>query len=399
MDSANEQANKISRYIDSDPDYVVRLTGKLVRCESINPPGDYAEISAIVREEMNAVGLETQTLEGESGRTNVVGKLRGTQNGGRNLCLTSHTDVVPPGDVQNWKRDPFLGEVIGHTIWGRGTADSKGQLASMLAGVKSIINSDMKLNGDLYVAAPVDDETAGKFGLRYLFSQKAIVADGIVFGEATGFGVAYTFKARMWFKIKVSGSGAHGAFPDKGINSIENAYKVIRTIKRLNLSTSKVLGRPTINLGMISAGNQPNMVPESCTCTFDVRWGPPLTADQVKSVISSELKKLQKSDKDLRAEIVDISEIRDPFTLPKNMQLVKCIDRTEHLLLKRRAPLIGWYSSGDVYHVIKSGNAKEGVIFGPGIPWMAHHPNECIEINDLRRGAKLYGLISALYCA
>jgi succinyl-diaminopimelate desuccinylase len=391
-------ASKIFRFLDSDSDYVVKLTSKFVKCRSINPPGDYSEISSIVRDEMNAIGLETRTLEGELGRTNVVGKLRGVADGGRDLCLSSHTDVVPPGDLQNWEHDPFLGEVIGHVIWGRGTADSKGQLAAMIAGVKAIINSNLKLRGDIYVAAPVDDETAGKFGLRYLFNQKAIVADGIIFGEATGFGVAHTFKARMWFKVKVSGSAAHGAFPERGINSIDNAYKVVKRIRRLNLSTSKALGRPTINLGMITAGSQPNMVPESCICTFDIRWGPPLTADQVKSRISKELNSFQKTDKNVRAEIIEVSEIRDPFTLPKDMHLVKCINKAENIVLGKEAPLIGWYSSGDVYHVIKNGNAEEGVIFGPGIPWMAHHPNEYIDIGDLQRGAKLYGLGALLYC-
>ena len=397
MDVSEASIEKICKSIRRDKDHAVQLAGKLIKCKSVNPPGDYAAVASLVREELGRIGLSTETVEGAAGRINVVGKLKGEGNG-KNLCLTSHTDVVPPGNLKNWKHDPFLGEVIGDVLWGRGAADSKGQLAAMISATRALIDSKMKLRGDVYLSAPVDDETAGSFGLRYLFSKQSIRADAIIFGEATGFGIAYTYKARMWFRITILGNGAHGAFPDKGTNSIEKAYTLIRAIKGLSLTSSPVLGRPTINVGTISGGLQPNLVPESCVCSFDVRWGPPLSAEEVKASIISLIKRLEKRDKTFRVDALEVTEIRDPFLLPKGMDIIRAIRQSGRLLLRKNLPLIGWYSSGDIYHVIKNGNAKEGVIFGPGIPWMAHAPNECIRVEDLGMGAELYAASAAAYC-
>ena len=97
-------AEKVLSRIEKD--VVLSYAQQLIRIPSVNPPGDYAAVSAWVKKELESIGLDVQTLEGEPGRPNVIGKLKGT-GGGEALCFSAHTDVVNTGDVSGWKYPPF----------------------------------------------------------------------------------------------------------------------------------------------------------------------------------------------------------------------------------------------------------------------------------------------------
>ena len=65
------------------------------------------------------------------GRPNVIAFLRGN-NPGKTILFEGHTDVVTPGDVSQWKYDPFGGEIVGDRLYGRGACDTKGNLAAAI---------------------------------------------------------------------------------------------------------------------------------------------------------------------------------------------------------------------------------------------------------------------------
>ncbi|MEK6709039.1 MAG: M20/M25/M40 family metallo-hydrolase, partial [Nitrospinota bacterium] len=102
---------------------VVEMTRELVRRPSINPPGDYAAVADCAEQMMREAGLaDIQRCTGEPGRPNLIGRLPGA-GGGPGFCLSSHMDVVDPGDRSAWRFPPFEARVEDGALWGRGSAD------------------------------------------------------------------------------------------------------------------------------------------------------------------------------------------------------------------------------------------------------------------------------------
>ncbi len=378
-------------------EWAVNYTSELVRRLSVNPPGDYAAVSAWVVRAFAEMGLEPRTLEGEPGRTNVVARISGV-GGGSSLCLASHTDVVNIGEAAKWRYDPFSAHIDGDGVmWGRGSADSKGMLAGMMAATRAILASGVRLRGDLYLVAYVDDETAGHFGLRHVFNEGLVKAENLILGEATLFEIQYVFKARIWFDLETIGRSAHGAFPERGINAIDKAYKVIEAIRGIPLTSHPKLGRDTVNIGKIQGGEQVNVVAGRCRTSFDIRWGPGRTSRDIRAAVQVALDSLKAEDPELVLGEMLVAEERDPLEFTPDNPLVRATQAAGKAL-GREIGLGGWYSSGELYPVYTAGHITNGLVIGPGEPWQAHAYDEHIPIKDLQEAARLYVLTAVNTC-
>ena len=376
---------------------VVEMARQLIRRPSVNPPGDYAAVAAYVMDVFKEMGLAIRVVEGEPGRPNIVGLLRGT--GGRpGFCLSSHMDVVGTLDASQWQHPPFEAVLADGVLHGRGSADSKGMLAAMIGAVKAIQAAGLKLQGDLYLVAAVDDETAGQFGLRHVIVEKAMEVESAILGEATNFDITHVFKGRIWFELEAIGKSSHGAFPQHGINAILKAYKVIQAVYGIRLGSHPRLGEDTISLGTIRGGTVVNVGPQSCTPAFDIRWGPPLTSRDIRARVMEAVRQVQQTDPDLKVGEIVASEERDPLEFPESVPLIRALQDGVKGVRGRAGGLVGWYSSGEIYHMHRLGGIKVGVIFGPGMPWMAHAFNEQIEVKDLVDGARVYALAALAQC-
>lgn len=376
-----------------DEKTVVQIASKLVTYPSINPPGDYAGVAGYVEGEMKSYGLDVSTLASKN-VINVLGKVKG-KRGGRSLCLSSHTDVVSPGDEKEWKYPPFEGKVKDGILWGRGSADSKGQLACMMAAVKAVMDADVRLKGDLYLVAPGDDESGGPNGLLYLFSKDLIKCDTLVLGEASRLEIAYTFKGTIWFEIEVIGKMAHGAFPERGVNAIDKACNIIRRVCELDLGSHPVLGKNTVNIGVINGGIAVNQVAPSCKVHFDFRFAPPLTKERILELFKGVIDEQKAKDKDLK-----VTEPRVYFDFlakefPKDSYLFESIKKAGKMVGKE-LELTGWYVD-DVWNR-SIGKIDHGTTFGPGDPDQAHSVDEHISVEDLLLGTKIYALTILNVC-
>lgn len=384
--------------VQIDQAVLEKYARELIRIPSVNPPGDYGEVSRWVANEMRAIGLEVTTLEGEPGRTNVIGRLPG-RGGGEALCLSAHTDVVGVGDPSLWAHPPFDAEVDDGVLHGRGSADSKGQLACILAAVRAIIESGISLKGDLWVTAPVDDETAGPMGLRYIFDSGAVKARHVIYGEATQFKIKNIYKSRLWFSVDVIGKAAHGAFPEQGVNAIDKAYSVIEAVRGIELRDHPVVGRDTVSVGILQAGDQVNKVAGEAKIWFDIRWGPGRSAADMKSAVHEALMTAQKRDPELRVQNICITEEREPLDFSTETSLMAAARKAGRELLDRDITDDGgWYSSGDLFWLWKNGHIDTGIVWGPGDPTQAHKVDEQIRTDDLLMGAKLYAYTAIMVC-
>jgi len=401
MQTQCELEREVLRRIDDG--YVVDLLQKLVRIPSVAPPCQLDEIASFVGEEMESYGLTVVTAgdhgEGWS-RPNVLGTLEGTgEDWG--LILNAHMDVVPPYDLSQWNLDPFAGEIVDGTIYGRGTADTKGSLAAMMAAGRAVALSGVTLGRTLAVVAWAGDEwtppDADWFnGESFLASHGFLKPAPYIGGEPYDLKICYISRGRIWFDFVVGGEATHSA-TGQGINAILKAIKLIQGIYQVNVGLHPVLGADSVNVGTIKGGTQTNMVPDECAFSFDIRFAPPLTASKVRMMVEEVVENLEEDDPDFELLKMEVPEKREPVQFPSDGGLVQAMLKAGQVGLGREMSLGGALSFGDIEDWKDEVGIVEACLFGPGETKQAHAINEHIKLDDLIAAAKVYAL-TALYC-
>src|SRR5919202_4091173 len=153
-----------------DRDLVVSLTRDLIRFESVNPPGNEQPVAEYLAEKMKSFGLEAEVQPFEPGRANLVARLKGKGSG--HLVFTGHLDVVPPGG-QEWQHGPFSGDLVDGKIYGRGSVDMKGGVASIAAAMVALKQAGFDPAADIVLAATGGEE-AGMTGAIAMVEQRAL---------------------------------------------------------------------------------------------------------------------------------------------------------------------------------------------------------------------------------
>jgi acetylornithine deacetylase/succinyl-diaminopimelate desuccinylase family protein len=378
-----------------DEKYVVKLLRNLVQIPSINPPGDYNEISSFIIDEIKSYGADVQIFEHYKDRPNIVCSLKNSDSE-PTLLIDAHFDTVPPYNLEKWKYDPFSAKIVDGAIFGRGTTDCKGCLAAMMAATKALVEADCDLQGNLLLVAWADDEWRPKDSLwfngeSYLAKNKLITADMAIFGEPYDLKVIYMSKGRVWFEFNVEGKACHSA-AEGGVNAIVKALKLVEAIYSLKLGTHPIAGKDTINVGTIRGGDQTNMVPDWCTLSFDIRFSPPLTATTVEQKVTTKLKELKTTVPDFVLKSVKTTQKIDPIECPIDAQVIKALMKAGGTVLGKDPELGGAVSFGDVAEWKELIGLKEFCMFGPGALDQAHAINEHILINDLIMATKMYAL-------
>jgi len=346
-------------------------------------------------EEVKKAGLETP-------RINVIGKLKSSHGKEPVLVLDSHTDTVPAGS--GWSVDPFGGIIKDGKIYGRGASDCKGGLASMTAAMDALVRSEIEFEGTVIITATVDDEIAGTLGARYLLEKGYIKPTYAIVGEGSqsttepkALDVVTTFGGRTWIKMATKGKAAHGGAPHLGINAIDKMIKVILAVEKELKIKPHPLYPGTINLGTIRGGTKTNVVPDYCEATFDIRFGPGETVDNILNKIGKIVEKIQSEDPELTVTEITPFERREAFEVPPEHELVKTL--TKHIvnIVGKPPKYVGTLGSGNAYHywdVLKA----PAVFFGPGYPPTLHKPDEYVEIDMLKYTTKIYVLTALDLC-
>src|SRR5258708_7260948 len=185
-----------------DRDYTRETLVSLVRINSINPslapgaPGE-REIASFIAKSLETAGLTTEAFEPEAGRITVLGRIRGT-GGGRSLMLNAHCDTV---DVAGMA-EPFSGAIRDGRVYGRGSFDMKGSLAACMAAAKALVDTGVRLRGDVLVAA-VADEEYGSLGTSDLI--RRVKVDGAIVQEPTALEASLAPKSYLCIEAKITG--------------------------------------------------------------------------------------------------------------------------------------------------------------------------------------------------
>jgi acetylornithine deacetylase len=199
-----------------------------------------------------------------NGNPNVVAVLKGTGDG-RSLILNGHIDVVPVGDEQNWKHDPFSGLIEAGKLYGRGSTDMKGGTVALLLALEAIIQSGIHLKGDVIFQSVIEEESGGAGTLAAVL--KGYRADGAIIPEPTNMKIFPKQQGSMWFRIHVKGKSAHGGTRYEGVSAIEKSMIVVQRLAELEKERNQRITDPLyekilipipINVGKLKSGDWPS---------------------------------------------------------------------------------------------------------------------------------------------
>lgn len=384
-----------------DDNQLADLLAEFIRIPSPTPPGDTTAITKRIKEEMEALGVENiKIYERKKGYQSIMGEIGKGQ--GPTLILYAHSDVVPVRDdeLTQWKVDPMAGIIEDDIIWGRGAADTKSGLTSMLGAVKALRDAQIELQGKFKIIAFADGEGGDVEGAKYLGEENLLEGDLVISCEPTGYRLVRKFMGRVWLEVAVEGKAVHASIPHEGINAIEKMTKVIDAIRahRLKWETDPDLGDSTTTFTTIQGGSVRNATAGHCRATFDVRLVPGQSVAGVIEEYTSLLKKLEEEDKELKVTLSLIPTGREPVETAEvdypgiaiAQEAFKEVDGEDLEFFG------GIESPGALVYFNDVG--IPGLSFGPGNIRYAHLANEFVEKYRVGNMARIYAIMATRFC-
>jgi acetylornithine deacetylase/succinyl-diaminopimelate desuccinylase-like protein len=363
----------------------VELLEELVRIDSVNPamggPGEH-EIMARLLEILRDLGLEVSTPEVLDGRRNLLATLPGTSSA-PTLLLEAHLDTVAmPEDGLAVSRSE-------DRLIGRGSCDTKGSGAAMIAAMAELIGSGEERASVVF--AGVADEEDRMLGSRALVDQLPPV-DAAVIGEPTSLEPVRVHNGLARIIIETHGRAAHTSRAHLGVNAISAAARVVasleeRLLPRLTARAHPLAGPALLTPAVIGGGVAPNVVPDRCRLWVDRRLAPGENPDAALAEIDDLLEGLR--------ERGDRITRKPPWVLleavetPADHPVVRLAEQSVEAVLGRPMTAGGVPYGTDASNLSGVGGVP-CVVLGPGSIDQAHTDDEWVPVEEVRQGAAIY---------
>jgi acetylornithine deacetylase/succinyl-diaminopimelate desuccinylase-like protein len=324
-------------------------------------------------------GLDVESQAVVPGRSNLVVRLAPRGEVRHRVLLAPHMDTVgEPAYALQLK--PVVRD---GRIYGRGACDTKGSVAAFFQSLLNVAASGSRPNHTEIVFVGLIDEENMQLGSRH-FAEHGPKGDLAIVGEPTGLEIVTAHKGDVWLRLRASGRSAHGATPHRGKNAVTAMARIVLALETEYAAELAArpphprLGRPTINVGRIDGGRQPNIVPAECTIDIDRRTLPGETEAGVRREIIALLRRngLKASYDNLRTSPCE------PLDTCPDLPLVQSLTRAA-----RRKGTRGVHYFTDAAPLAAGGTPS--VVFGPGDIAQAHTDREWLAIAQLEKSIQI----------
>lgn len=360
---------------------------------SVNPEFDMPNRGAIDRlaEWLDDLGfrIEIMPLDGEGSKANLLATL-GEGNGG--LVLAGHTDTVPY-DRGAWNTDPFsLVEADGR-LYGLGTADMKAFLALAVTAASRFRPHQLERSLSLLATS---DEESGMDGAVAFAERGRAPGRYAVIGEPTGMRPVNLHKGVLMEAIRVHGRSGHSSDPRLGESALEGMHQVIARLlawrtalqaEHRNLQFDVAV--PTLNLGRIQGGDNPNRICGACELQLDLRPLPGMDIEALRQTLRSEVHKAL-AGTTLKVSFEPFFAAVPAFETSPNSAIVQATES----LTGQPAGAVAFGTEGPFLNRL----GMECVILGPGDVAQAHQPNEFIQRDRIEPTIELLAALIHRFC-
>ena len=399
-------------YIDRHAADLRRCLARLVGISTVNPPGEnYAAITALLTRELAALGLATKRYEVPKSllraslpaghpilpRFNVLGRLP-VAGARRTVHFNAHYDVVPVSG--KWRHgSPFSSKLDRGWIYGRGTADMKGSIASLLLALQALRATGTSPRLNLEVSFTADEETDSLLGTGWLVQNAPLRPDyAIVMEGGEKSDICCGHNGVVWLEVAVHGRAAHGSMPEAGINAFEKMAALTLALedyqrklaRRTFVTPSGEVMRATANVGGVFScgdGAKVNTVPAHAAFTIDRRVLPGEDHARAERDLRAFLAAAARKIPRCRITVTKISENFSCFHAPRHPFFAAMAASVRRV---RRTPTEFTVSTGfnDMHffaHYLKIPTLG----YGPG-GRQEHAVDESARLSDLLGSAKIY---------
>ena len=396
---APNRTDQVLAQVEAAREEIVAFTADLIRIPTVNPPGEaYRECAELIGRRLGEVGLDVQYIEADGLPEHTVAHPR--VNAGKRVHLNGHFDVVPPGE--GWSVDPFGGVVKDGRIYGRGASDMKSGIAAAVFAVEAIRRAGIDLGGAVDISGTVDEESGGFAGVAHLCRTGIISArntDYAIIPEPFGPDrICVGHRGVYWFDVVARGRTAHGSMPHLGRNAIEDMGAVLEAFRtdlapvladrRSALPVVPELSRrPSLNVNAVEGGQageavQSPCVADRCTATFDRRFIPEESLDEVRDEIAALVARVAAEDPGRHLTVEDRMVVH-PVETPPGSPVVAALSNAIRAVRGRKPTLVASPGTYDQKHFARIAGVEHCVAYGPGALEEAHQPDESCSVEDL----------------
>jgi len=385
--------NKIHKLADSIKNDAGKFLREIIAIPSMT--GFEGDVVKRIKSEMDNLGYDELRIDKMG---NILGRIG---NGKNVIAIDGHCDTVSPGNLDNWKIDPFKGDMKDGNIYGRGATDQKGGVVSFLYSAKIIRELGIPDDITLWHVVSIQEEPYEGINWQYIIQEEGIKPDVVILTEPTNLDICRGHRGRIDIKIKTKGISCHGANPDLGVNAIYKMTPIVKEIESLQGNYPKVepLGEASITITNIcSEAPSMNAVADSAEISIDRR----LTLGETMDSVLEEIKSLS-SVKNENAEVYvpdyNVKSYKD-FVYPikgyysswltdKDHRSVSNAEKTFKEIFDKEPITRVWnFSTNGVATMGLHGIPTIG--FGPGDELLAHTVDEKVSIDDLGSAIKFY---------
>ena len=374
-----------------DKDFTIKTLQKLVQIHSVNPDledggAGEAEIGRYIFTLLEKLGIETEIDEISPGRLNVTGVIKGDGTG-PSLMLNAHMDTVGVKGMD----EPFSGKIDDGKLFGRGSYDMKGSIASILAAAKSIKEERISLKGDLILSFVADEEYES-IGAQALV--KKIKTDIAIVAEPTNLNLCTAHRGFGIWKITTKGKTAHGGNHHLGVDANMNMGLLLTELHKRSKDLPKkkkhpLCGEASLHVPMIRGGRSLFIYADECTIRLERRTLPGEKKKQIETELLEIIEKLHKQHSGFEAELESVIW-RSPYEINQSASIVKDVVKAVAGITGKQPEIIGhtWWEDSAIFGAA----GIETVILGPkggGI----HEDVEWVEIDSVIKLAEIFRFI------
>jgi acetylornithine deacetylase len=360
---------------------------------SVNPAWDMSntQVIELLQGWFDALGFNTEVIAvpGHPGKLNLIASAGRGEEG---LVLSGHTDTVP-FDEAKWHSDPLkLSERDGR-LHGMGTADMKGFFAVVIEAIRELPLDQLKQPLTLIATA---DEESNMCGAKALSDLHRRLGRHALIGEPTGLKPVHMHKGISMESIRLTGRSGHSSDPGLGVNALDGMYQVLgevirwrEELQRRHRNPAFAVAVPSLNLGHIHGGDNPNRICGACELQFDLRPLPGMAIEGLREELRGRLDRLLDSS-GLGWELVPVFEGIPAMETPRDAAIVQAMEQ----LTGSEAGAVAFGTEGPYLNEL----GLQTVICGPGSIDQAHQPDEYLSLDHIQPAINLIQSLIRQFC-
>ena len=355
---------------------LLNLLKELVKIDTCYPPGSSKDFGNFVNSYLKDSGLEVKSFGVNEEKINIVASnYKGLK---KSIVFNSHIDTVRP-ILSEWKSDPYGLKIEKDYSYGLGAVNCKGSAAVHLYLAKNFKRLFPDIRENVVFTFVTDEENLGPGGTEYLKKSKIIQPHTLILGAPTNNNFVIEERGVFWVEVNVLGKTSHAGEPHKGKNSIEKSAKIIselsskfkKELKQYDVGAHK----STINIGIISGGENVNVVPSKTNIMIDRRI---THKEDVKKAFAEIKNFILRIDKSAKIKFLTGT---NPFKSNKSNIYLKELSNSKEIITGKKPRFLssigvsdGRYFADDNVNIIN---------IGPGTGSEGHKSNEKLINKDL----------------